>query len=80
MPVIDVDVPIYVLPSSTHGHYHLYIDKEMTRGQLLDMLTAMSKAGVVEPGYVSASRERGFTSVRSPGFVKSADSTNNGKS
>ena len=28
-PILDIDLPAALIPSSTPGHYHLYIDKPM---------------------------------------------------
>jgi hypothetical protein len=66
MPVIDLDVPCSLVESGTPGHYHLYIDVEMTQGQLFGLLSALALAGVVEDGYVIASQKRGYSAVRVP--------------
>lgn len=65
-PVIDVDFPVVAVPSSTPGHSHLIIDKELTWEQYEKLLTVMVEVGLVEPGYLGASRERGHTAVRLP--------------
>lgn len=70
MPVIDLDVPCRYVPSSTPGHGHLYIDVEMTEKQMLAILSALADAGVVEKGYLAASRARGMALVRKPGVFK----------
>lgn len=69
-PVLDIDFPVSVIPSSTPGHHHLYIDKPMewTRYQLL--LEALADAGVIEQGYANVSIARGYTSVRLPWVKK----------
>jgi hypothetical protein len=69
-PVIDIDFPVKALPSTNPEHSHLYIDKELTWDQYQELLEVMVKVGLVEPGYLSASRERGFTAVRKPGKLK----------
>ncbi len=69
-PVIDIDVPMYVVPSSKLGHGHLYIDKEITWAQYTRILKALASAGIVEEGYLEASMERGFTAVRPIGVTK----------
>ena len=71
-PVLDIDMPVKVLPSTTKGHFHLYIDKVMTWGQYKKLLKALAKAGIIETGYVGASEARGFTAVRLP-WVKKND-------
>lgn len=65
-PVIDIDVPIRVYPSSTLGHFHLYIDKEISWFRYKVLLWAMVKAGIVEEGYLYASKHRKATHVRLP--------------
>lgn len=70
-PVIDFDLPVEVVPSSTPGHSHLYINHKMTWEAYQELLVALVKAGLVEDGYVKASVARGFTSVRPPGLFKS---------
>lgn len=66
LPVIDLDVPCTLVPSATPGHSHLYIDVSMTWAKFEAILVALVDAGVVERGYLEASRKRGHTSVRVP--------------
>src|SRR5690606_13180081 len=73
-PVIDIDFPVKLIPSSTEGHFHLYIDREMSWVHYLGILEALVDAGVVERGYVEAAKRRGFTAVRLPWIAK-GDST-----
>lgn len=70
MPVIDLDLPCTLVPSSTPGHFHLYINKEMSFGEFLSMLQAMTDTGVVQPGFNRFTRERGQAFVRYPGYTK----------
>lgn len=65
-PVIDLDVPAMLIPSTTPGHSHLFIDTMLDELAYFDLLDAMAKARIVEPGYVGASRRRGHTAVRLP--------------
>lgn len=64
--VIDIDLPAKLIESSTPGHFHLYIDHEMSWEAYANLLAALRDAGIVEPGYVSASIDRGYTAVRLP--------------
>lgn len=64
--VLDIDLPVTVLPSSTPGHHHLFIDHEMTWAQYVAVIEALSAAGIVEPGYLAAAQRRGHTAVRLP--------------
>ena len=64
--VIDVDFPVVVVPSTTPGHHHLFIDKDMSWGVYVELLEALVNAGIVEAGFLGASKDRGFTGVRLP--------------
>lgn len=64
--VLDIDLPITVVPSTTPGHSHLYIDKEMSWHHALNILYALAAAGIVEEGYARACENDGFTTVRLP--------------
>lgn len=70
--VVDIDMPARLVPSSTPGHFHLYIDHKMPWHQYLQLLDALVEAGIVEPGYVKAAERRGFTAVRLPWITKPA--------
>lgn len=70
LPVLDLDFPCQLIPSSTPGKFHLYMDKEVTWLQYANVLTAMAAAGLLEPGYVGASIAAGATFVRKPGVYK----------
>lgn len=70
--VLDIDHPCWLIPSTTPGHYHLYVDvpggiPEQAWRRLLDELAYCK---VIEPGYASASKARGFSSARLPWVAK----------
>ncbi len=65
-PVIDLDVPVRYVPSTTEGHGHLYVDVPMDWERYSRLLVALEAAGLVEPGYVRASFAREQTFVRPP--------------
>ena len=69
--VLDIDFPAKLLPSSTPGHFHLFIDKEMSWEAYQEVLEVLADAGIIEYGYRGASEERGFTGVRVPWKKKS---------
>lgn len=71
-PVIDIDLPIRAIASTTDDHWHLYIDKPMSWRKYKRLLRALVAAGVVEKGYYRASKERGGTQVRLPWVEKVA--------
>ena len=69
-PVLDLDIPAVLLPSSTEGHFHLYIDKEMSWKSYKKLLTVLAEVGVIEKGYLRASVARKHTAVRLPWIKK----------
>lgn len=73
-PILDIDFPVHVVPSSTPGHSHVYIDKAMPWDKLKALLDALADAGVVERGYADASIDQGFTTVRAPWVKKTEPS------
>ena len=71
-PVLDIDFPVAAIPSSTPGHFHLYIDKPMSWSKYKRLINALADAGIIEDGYAAVSLEREYTSVRLP-WVKKAE-------
>lgn len=69
MPTLDIDLPCRLVPSSTPGHYHLYIDVALEQEKYLRLVDAMAEAGIVQKFYAEAARIRGATFVR-PSWVK----------
>lgn len=69
-PVLDLDLPAFVLPSSTPGHVHLFIDRPMGWVRYQRLLEALADAGLVERNYVAASTRRRQTGVRVPWIRK----------
>jgi hypothetical protein len=68
--VIDLDLPAQLIPSSTPGHFHLYVDHEIDESAYFALLAALEAAGLIEPGYLGASEARGFSAVRLPWVKK----------
>ena len=70
--VLDIDHPSWLMPSTTPGHFHLYVDVPggISKTDYANLLDALANAGVIEPGYAGASKARGFTSVRFPWIEK----------
>lgn len=64
--VIDLDVEAYLVPSSTPGHSHLYINHPIEESQYFNLLDQLVTVGLVQEGYARASRARGFSAVRLP--------------
>lgn len=53
-PIFDLDFPAYLVPSSTAGHHHLYLDKKVSWRDYRRVLKAMNKAGLIEDAYYEA--------------------------
>jgi len=68
-PTIDIDLPVHVRESSP-GKSHLFIDKQMPEDVYWNLLDAFVEAGLVEPGYVAASKRRHGTFLRLPDMTK----------
>lgn len=64
--VLDIDVPCELVRSSSGGNSHLYIDARASWDAIEVMLDALQAVGVLQPGYVAASKARKFTAVRLP--------------
>ena len=71
-PVIDLDFPCELIPSSTEGHFHLVLDRLIPAEAYFTLLDAMVAAGLVEPGYAGSSRSRGYSAIRLPWIKKGA--------
>lgn len=68
--IIDLDLPAKLIPSSTPGHFHLYVDHEIPFDSYFELLAAMEKCGLIEKGYLGAAKSHGFTGVRLPWVKK----------
>lgn len=70
-PVLDIDLPVKLLPSTTEGHFHLFIDKEMTWAQYAKLLDVLAEVGIIEEGFSRVSQgSRKHTAVRLPWVKK----------
>lgn len=69
-PVLDIDVPVRLVPSTSPGHTHLYVDIPMPRWRMMFMLFGLYCAGVLEMGNFWWSFRRGATFVRTQDVQK----------
>lgn len=69
-PALDIDLPCRLVPSSTPGHHHLYIDKAMPWPKYVKLLNVLAEVGILEESYVAASIRDGATILRKPGVSK----------
>jgi hypothetical protein len=65
-PCIDLDYPCRLYPSRTPGHFHLYLEKEVTWDRYEPVLKAMADAGLIEQGYYKSAASRQQTFLRPP--------------
>ena len=72
-PILDIDFPAMLIPSSTEGHFHLYLDRPIKWGVYKKLLLALSEAGIIEEGYAKASIARQASYLRLPGIPKDAE-------
>lgn len=79
MPIIDLDFPHHIEPSSTPGHHHLFLDVEMSNFRWFVLMCALKYAGIVELGFFVWSIRRWGNFVRIPGLSKSSDPKENTK-
>lgn len=68
--LLDLDVPAYLVPSSTPGHSHLYIDVSISEPAYFRLLDALAQCGIIEEGYAKASKAKGATYLRLPWIKK----------
>ncbi len=73
MPVLDIDIPAQLIPSTTEGHHHLYLDVVIPWDKYERLLLSLEECGIIEEGYSDASRRRKQTFVRKPGVRKGRD-------
>lgn len=71
VPVLDIDFEAALVPSTTEGHYHLYLEGLcLSWPEYRRLLKALARAGVITEGYLRHSLRRKQTCVRRPGLKK----------
>ena len=69
--VFRLRCPAVLVPSSTDGHFHLYLETEIGWDAYVRLLRAMAEAGLLETGWVELSERRKMAMLRKPGVRKS---------
>lgn len=69
-PMFDLDFGAYLIPSSTQGNNHLYIEKKITWAQYENILKAFEAAGLVQEGWVRSARRDKRAYLRLPNIRK----------
>jgi hypothetical protein len=62
-PVLDLDFPCILMPSRTEGHFHLYMEKEITWEAYTSLLRALYRAGLIQKGWMDAGNRIGTTLI-----------------
>jgi hypothetical protein len=69
--LFDIDHSVKVVESSP-GHSHLYIDENLSWENIVLLMAAFVNVGLMEEGYMYASIQRGYTSLRVPWALKNS--------
>ena len=69
-PVIDFDIPVRYVPSTTEGHGHLYIDVPTSWENYKKLLDALLDCGYIQKGFHDFSVQREASYVRPPWVKK----------
>jgi hypothetical protein len=70
-PVLDLDYEVSLVPSTTPGHFHLYLDGLEMDDDTYDMLLQdLAAAGVIQQGFANQFERHGQTFLRPPGVQK----------
>jgi hypothetical protein len=77
-PALDLDHRARLVPSSTPGHAHLYIDEHLTWAQYRALLRGLHRAGLIDASVYWRSLDRQATYVRPPWVKKTALEHNRG--
>ena len=70
---ILIDCSAKLFPSSTHGHFHLYLDICLSWNDYADLLGALDEARIIERRYYKIAMDRKQTYLRPPGVLKAAE-------
>lgn len=69
-PALDIDFPCELVPSSTPGCFHLYIDKGVSTEQYMNLLEALANAGICQTFWANRARTDGQSFLRPPWVKK----------
>lgn len=74
--MLDLDVAARLVPSSTEGHHHLFIDVDLSRAEHDQVMRALAAAGVIQPGYAQSALSTKYgATLRLPWVRKGQDKT-----
>ena len=75
-PLLDIDFEASLIPSSTPGHYHLYLKKPLKHEDYVALLRLLHKVDIVQNGIVRQIVEDGCTTLRLPHVKKGSKDDN----
>jgi hypothetical protein len=64
LPILTIDYAARLLPSRSARHFHLYLDRPISWKAYKRLMRSMSRAGLMERGYVRMAIARGQSFVR----------------
>lgn len=73
-PIFDLDFEAALLPSSTEGHYHLYLDKELTNDQMERLVRVLHEIGILAQGNLNQWTRNKAQFLRVPWVRKTKES------
>lgn len=66
LPIIDLDLDHFYIPSRSYGHAHLYLNVEVPHDAYLNLMTALAECKVVGEGNLNQLIVSGHSSTRLP--------------
>ena len=75
---IQFKIPVVHLASSTFGHFHLYIDKELTHAEYKTLIEIFVDVGILQQGILRRFNTSGQTFLRPPGHIKPSNCIGSG--
>jgi hypothetical protein len=73
--ILDLDFEAALLPSSTPGHHHLYLNKELTHDQMEQLLFTLHDVGIIAGGNMNQWMKFKAQFLRLPWIRKSENAT-----
>lgn len=65
LPILDDDRGLFhVIPSSTPGHQHVYINQPLEAEKWIELLKLLAEVNIVDPKWAKASIEQGTATLR----------------
>lgn len=68
--MLDLDTAHAYIPSSTSGHGHLIINADLTYLEMVEILEVLEKYGIIQHGFLEATKKSRTASLRLPWIKK----------